>query len=356
MKKRKLKKKAVFLAMVTFLLLLLVSLIGVYFFEIGPVSKKKDTKDIVIEKGSSYVTIASLLKENHLIKSELFYKLYVKMNQPKSLEAGTYKLSESMGVSGIIKVFEKGNTYNPDAVSLTVPEGRHIEQVAEYASNVTNHSKDELLASWDNKDFLNTVIEKYWFVTEEILNQKIRHPLEGYLFPSTYELQNKDVTPEYIAYKMLDQMGVILNKHKEEIEKSKYSIHELLTMASIVEYEAILDEDRPVVAGVFYNRLNIDMKLQSCATLGYAINNWKLTYSAYDLNVDSAYNTYFYAGLPVGPGGMPSEKSIEAAIYPSSHDYYYFMANVCDKNSQKTYFAKTYAEHNANVRKYLTCF
>lgn len=356
MKKRRLKKKAILFIGIVLLLLFILLLIGIYFFAIGPVSKNKELKNIEIKEDSTYMTIASELKENHLIRSELFYKLYIKLNQPEMLQKGTYQLSENMGVSGIIKVFEKGNIYNPDAVTLTVPEGRHIEQVAEYASNVTNNSKESLFATWDNKDFLNEVISKYWFVTDEILNSKIRHPLEGYLFPSTYELQNKDVTGEYIAYKMLDQMGVVLEEYKKEIEESKYSVHELLTMASIVEYEAILDEDRPLVAGVFYNRLDIDMKLQSCATLGYAINDWKLTYSTYDLNVDSAYNTYFYNGLPVGPGGMPSKESIEAAIHPDHHDYYYFMANVCDESSQKTYFAKTYAEHTENVRKYLTCF
>lgn len=325
-------------------------------FQLSPVSKDDTVIEFEVAKGSTYSTLASSLKEAGLIRSPLAYKIYVKVTNPESLEAGKYPLSKNMGVSKIVEVLSGGNTYNPDAVTISIPEGRNIEQVAEYVADVIDLSEEELLEVWDSPEFVDQVIEKYWFVTDEVKNEDIRHPLEGYLFPSTYELTSKEVSAEYVAYRMLDQMDVVLSKYREDIEASRYSVHELLTMASIVEYEAILDEDRPVVAGVFYNRLAIDMKLQSCATLGYAIGEWKLTYTTKDMNTDSKYNTYYYYGLPVGPGGMPSKASIEAAIYPDSNDYYYFMANVCDATSQKTYFAKTLAEHEENVRKYLTCF
>lgn len=356
MKKRRIKKKALFWSLLVVVLIVVVVCIGVSVSLIGPVNRDSEKKDFVVEPEATYFTIASSLKEAGFIKNELAYKIYIKLKKPTSLQAGTYQLSSDMGVKEIINALSQVNTYNPDAVSLTVPEGKHLEQVAELASEVTNHTKEELVKAWDDKEFVQKVMDQYWFVTEEVLDKNIRHPLEGYLFPSTYELMNADVEPSSIAYKMLDQMDKVLTKYKEDIEKSKYSVHELLTMASIVEYEAILDEDRPIVAGVFYNRLKIDMKLQSCATLGYAIDNWKLTYTYSDMNVASPYNTYFYTGLPVGPGGMPSEESIKASIYPEDHDYYYFMANVCDTSSQKTYFAKTLSEHNANVKKYLTCF
>lgn len=356
MKKRRIKKKAVFFSLLFLILMFFVFLMGIYFYFIGPVNKNGEKKDFEVPKESTYLTIASALKEEGLIKNEFVYKIYIKLNRPTSLQAGTYQLSSDMSLKEIVQALSQVNTYNPDAVTLTVPEGKHLEQVAEIASTVTNHTKEELLKAWDEEEFVKKVIEQYWFVTDEVLEKNIRHPLEGYFFPSTYELKNADVEPSYIAYKMLDQMDKVLTKYKEDIEKSKYTVHELLTMASIVEYEAILDEDRPIVAGVFYNRLKINMKLQSCATLGYAIDNWKLTYTYSDMNVASPYNTYFYTGLPVGPGGMPSEESIKAAIYPATHDYYYFMANVCDTSSQKTYFAKTLSEHNANVKKYLTCF
>ena len=148
-------------------------------------------------------------------------------------------------------------------------------------------------------------------------------------------------------------MDEVLSQYKEEIEKSEYTVHEILTLASIVEHEAILEEDRPKIAKVFLNRLNMGMKLQSCATIGYAINEWKLTYTNSDLAVDSLYNTYKYLGLPVGPGGLPGEQSIKAVIYPDDNDYLYFLANVFDANANKTYYSKTYQEHQQKCLIYL---
>lgn len=329
-----------------------------YKVNIGPVSKNQELKEVEIKEGNTYLTIAPILKENNLIKSELFYKVYIKIFQPKSLEACTYKLSENMGVEKIVEELEKGCHTNPNAVKVTIPEGEHLEEVAVIVAKVTNNSVNDLMKVWNSPEFVNQVIDKYEFVTEDVKKKGIRYPLEGYFFPSTYELQNKDVTPEYIAYKMLDQMNVIYNKYKNDIKKSKYTFHQILTMASIVEYEAILDEERPKIAGVFYNRLEnpgyetVGL-LQSCATLGYAIDQWKLIYSYADFQVDSPYNTYRYKGLPIGPGGMPGEPSIKAAIYPEKHDYYYFMANVCDLENKVSIFAKTNAEHERNKSRYL---
>ena len=236
---------------------------------------------------------------------------------------------------------------------LTIPEGKNMKEIASIVSENTNISSTSFLEAVNDSSFLDEVIENYWFVTDDVKNPNIRYALEGYLFPSTYELQNKDVDAKYIILKMLDQMEKVLNPYKEKITSSKYSVHELLTMASIVEYEAILDEDRALVASVFYNRLDSNMKLQSCATLGYAINEWKLTYTNSDFAVDSLYNTYKYYGLPVGPGGMAGEESIKAVIYPDDNDYLYFLANVFDANSNKTYYSKTYSEHQQKCLIYL---
>ena len=150
----------------------------------------------------------------------------------------------------------------------------------------------------------------------------------------------------------------LVNFYSEKIHSRNdyiwtHPVHEILTLASIVEHEAILEEDRPKIAKVFLNRLDMGMKLQSCATIGYAINEWKLTYTNSDLAVDSLYNTYKYYGLPVGPGGMPSEASIKAVIYPDDNDYLYFLANVFDSNSKQTYYSKTYAEHQQKCLQYL---
>ncbi len=355
---KKFSSLAVFLVIIS-ALIIFVGCIS-YNIGIGPVSKNDTLKEIEITKGNSYLTISKLLKDNKLIKSESFYKIYIKIFKPEKLEVCTYKLSENMGVKKIIQELEKGCKTNPDVVRVTIPEGRHIEEIAEIMASKTNNTKEQLLKAWNDKKFIDELIQKYEFITDEVKNSKIRYALEGYLFPSTYELLNKNVSPEYIANLMLDQMDKIYQKYKDDIKKSKYTFHEILTMASIVEYEAILDEERPIIAGVFYNRLenpNYETvgKLQSCATLGYAINKWKLIYLDSDKAVDNPYNTYYYQGLPPGPGGMPGEKSIEAAIKPAKTDYYYFMANVCDPNNKKSEFSKTYAEHARKAKVLENC-
>lgn len=347
-------KKIIIIGASVIVFLIAIILIG-YNLLLGPTSNSTDIIEINVTKGNTYFSVASILKQKDLIKSELAYKIYIKLSKPKSLEAGRYKLTKKMGVKEIVKVLASGSNYNSDTVKITVPEGKHITDVATIAAKITNNKAEDLIALWDSSAFVDKAIKKYWFITEDIKKKGVKHPLEGYFFPSTYELLNKDVDGEYIAYKFLDQMDKVLSKYKEDIEASKYSVHELLTMASIVEYEAILDEDRPIIAGVFYNRLNKKMKLESCATVGYAIGEWKLTYSTKDLAVKSPYNTYYYDGLPIGPGNSPSEESIKAAIYPSTTDYLFFMADVCDPTSKKTYYSKTYEGHKANIKKYLGC-
>lgn len=326
----------------------------IFIIETMAVSRDNTKIEFVIEKGDTYLNIAPILKENNLIKSEFFYKLYIKLTNPKEIQAGKYELSESMSVKDMIKTLEKGNTYNPNIVKFTIPEGKHMVDVSKIISSVTDYTEDELLTFWNSEEFINKVINKYWFITNEIIQDGIRYPLEGYFFPDTYEIDKTNLI-ENITYKMLDRMDAVLTEYKSDILKSDYSVHNLLTLASIVEHEAILDEDRSIIASVFYNRLNNSMKLQSCATIGYAIDEWKLTYSKIDLEVDSPYNTYVYAGLPIGPGNMMGKKSIEATIYPSETEYFYFLANVCDTSSKKTYFSKTYDEHLEKKDTYLNC-
>lgn len=346
--------KKIVVGIIAFLFIVVGAFFTLFTLETNAVSRDTTPIEFEIKKGETYLTIASRLKEENLIKSELFYKLFIKMTNPDKIEAGKYDLSESMSVSDIVKTFMKGNNYNPETITFTIPEGKHLEEIAKIISSKTTYTEKELLDAWNSEDFINKVIDDYWFVTDSVKVDGIRYALEGYLYPDTYEILTNSSTYD-IAYKMLNKMEKVLDNYKEDIEKSEYNVHQLLTMASIVEHEAILDDDRKVIASVFYNRLQSNMKLQSCATIGYAIDEWKLTYNAADLKVDSPYNTYYYSGLPIGPGNMPGKKSIEASIYPEETDYMYFLANVCDEKDKNTYFSKTYAEHLEKKNKYLTC-
>lgn len=335
---------------IIFLVVLIILTCGSYKIGTSSVSKDSFEVKITIPKESTYLSISNLLKENNLIRSESFYKIYIKIFKPNNLKAGIYTLNRNMNVKEIVDTLE-GNVKSEE-ITITIPEGKHIEEIAEIISSKINMSKEDILLYWQNEEVLNSLIDKYWFLTDVIKKEGIRYSLEGYFFPDTYSIL-KESKIEYITYKMLDKMDEVLSKYKEEISNSKFNVHEILTLASIVEHEAILDSDRPMIAGVFINRLDKSMKLQSCATVGYAINEWKLSYNYKDLQTDSPYNTYFYEGLPIGPGNMPGELSIEAVLRPTKHDYYYFLANVNDKDSKKTYYSKTYSEHRQKCVKYL---
>lgn len=335
---------------IIFLVVLIILTCGSYKIGTSSVSKDSFEIKITIPKESTYLSISNLLKENNLIRSESFYKIYIKIFKPNNLKADIYTLNRNMNVKEIVDTLE-GNVKSEE-ITITIPEGKHIEEVAEIISSKINMSKEDILLYWQNEEVLNSLIDKYWFLTDVIKKEGIRYSLEGYFFPDTYSIL-KESKIEDITYKMLDKMDEVLSKYKEEISNSKFNVHEILTLASIVEHEAILDSDRPMIAGVFINRLDKSMKLQSCATVGYAINEWKLSYDYSDLQTDSPYNTYFYEGLPIGPGNMPGELSIEAVLRPTKHDYYYFLANVNDKDSKKTYYSKTYSEHRQKCVKYL---
>ena len=322
----------------------------IYKFNTGKVSNDNTVKELLVETGSNYYSIVNELKEKNLIKSEFFYKLYIKLHNPNSLQAGKYSLRENMDLAEVISILSGGSTYNPDTVRITFKEGINMRKIAAIISENTNNTIDDVYALLKDENYLNDLINKYWFITNEIKNKKIYYSLEGYLFPDTYEFRNKDVTVKEIFDVMLTKMSKVLEEYRSKIEGSDYSLHEILTFASIVELESANKEDRAKVAGVFYNRLNNNWALGSDVTTYYAA---KVDMSERDLYVAeindyNAYNTRnskMAGKLPVGPICIPSVGSIAATLEPIIEDYYYFVAD----KYKKVYFTKTFSEHEAMV-------
>lgn len=321
-----------------------------YNIGIGPVSKDNTLKDVEITSGNSYLTISKVLKNNNLIKSENFYKLYIKLFKPVKLEACTYSLSENMGVKKIIETLEKGCKTNPDAIRITFKEGWHMRKVASVIASNTNNTEEAVFSLLKNDSFLDEMINKYWFLTDKIKNKKIYYSLEGYLFPDTYEFASKDVTVKDIFLTLLNETAKKLEPLKPEIEENELSVHELLTLASIVELEAGNSGDRAGAAGVFYNRLNDGWSLGSDVTTYYAIKVDMFSRDLWpaEINAVNDYNTRTAAmagKLPVSPICNPGLESIKAVLKPTNHNYYYFVA---DKNG-KTYFNTGYSGHIATI-------
>lgn len=209
-----------------------------------------------------------------------------------------------------------------------------MREIATIIASKTENSYDDVIEKANDKEYLKNCKEKYWFLTDEIDNEKIYYKLEGYLFPDTYKLNNKEVSVEYIFNKMLDEMAKHLEPYKN-IEDKTLTLHERLTLASMVEKEGPIKEDRTKMAGVFINRLNRGWSLGSDVTARYAnkIDNKKQALTYAQLNIKSPYNTRVTDGsmngkLPIGPISTISQESIEAAFEPAEHNYMFFISNI----------------------------
>lgn len=330
-------------------IILLIAIIGLiwYFASISKVSKKDDEIEVTIPLGSGTNKIAEILKENKLIKSKMAFKLYVKLNKVTNFQAGKYYLKQNMNVKEMTQMLQTGIMHDPNQLSITYIEGKNIRWLAKKIEETTNNSQEDVMKVLEDENYINSLIEKYWFLTDEIKQEEIYYPLEGYLFPDTYSIKNKNVSVEEIFEKMLDKMKSVLDEYKDEIEKNKYSVHEILTIASIIETESMNSEGRKDVASVIYNRLDRGMAIQSDVTTYYAVKVDMGERDLYQKELDT-YNAYNTRGpnmegkLPIGPVASVSKSSIEAALEPNKTDYIFFVA---DKNG-KLYFTKTSSEHN----------
>ena len=326
-------------------------IIGVYIFETGPVSSKNKPKTVTIEKGENYYRIASKLKKQNLIKSETFYKIYLKLNSPKSLTAGDYELNENMSVQKIVKTLSDEKNQKINTIKLTFREGLNIRGIAKIVEEKTDIKSEDFINTITDKEYIKSIQKDYWFLTDSIYNEQIYYPLEGYLFPDTYHFDKKTLSSKNIIKKMLENTNRKLEKYKDKLmQNNTYNIHNIFTLASLIEQEGVTAEDRTLVASVFYNRLKINMALGSDVTTYYAAKKTlSESLTKAELNDCNGYNTRCVTmkGLPVGPISNFSISSLEAALNPATSDYYYFVADT----SKKVYFTKNINEHNQIIAK-----
>ena len=289
---------------------------------ISPVSCKGEEKVIVIEKGWGSGKIGQKLKDEKLIKSKWFFVFYVwTRGYNKHLQAGEYLLSPQMTLFQIADIVAKGEI-NPNWLKITIPEG------------------------WTNKQIEERLISLEVIRPEN----KLPKEKEGYLFPDTYYFyRNSDV--DTVVQKMRDNFNKKVTEDLlREIEKQGKTLYEVLIMASILEKEVISDEDRAIVSGIFWRRLENNYPLESCATIAYILGVEKWRYSYEDTRIESSYNTYINTGLPPTPINNPGLSAIKAAIYPKYTDYNFFLT---DPKTGDTIFSKTLEEHNQNKAEYL---
>lgn len=338
-----------FLFIITSVITFVISFLGIWFIyyhvSLGPVSKKSELVNFSVKEGSNFYSITDNLVKKKLIKSSFSYKIYLKLHKPKNIKAGVYQLNKNMSIKKIIETLSGDIKHDLNSISITFKEGKDMRYIIDEIANNTDNSVDDVKNVLKDKEYLQSLIKKYWFIGEEILNEDIYYSLEGYLAPNTYSFR-KNTSVKEIFNVMISEMDQNLSKYKNSIKDINYTPHQLLTLASIVELEGNEGTDRKGIAGVFYNRLDNNWSLGSDVTAyygaGVALSERDLTTN--ELNDNNPYNTRVSAmagKLPIGPICNPSLESIDAVINPTKHDYYYFVA---DKNG-KTYFTKTEKEH-----------
>ncbi len=333
------KKKVILYSLGIFAILILVVSISVSFYIHSalyePVSSDNTAVKFTITKGEGTREIAEALEQDHLIRSSVVFVAYLKLNgRGDDVQVGDYLVRKNLTMMQIYKMITEGDVIT---TKITIPEGWTDKQI-----------ENELIKKGVTSEsgFENALKKDYSF---DFLKESPNGDLQGFLFPDTYILSSRPTAEEAIS-KMLTEFKQKANSEiRAKMDSDHLSYYQVLTLASIVEREVQTKADKKVVAGIFLNRLNTGMNLDSCATVQYVLGTNKKILSDQDISVDSPYNTYLNKGLPPGPIANPGMDSIDAVLNPTKTDYFYFFTG----KDGKTYFSKTEAEHEAKKAQYL---
>lgn len=310
-----------------------------------PTATSDQVVPYTLKQGTSTATVADELAQNGLIKNALAFKVYLKMKSEGSeFKAGDYEFTPGLTYDQIITKLDNAEVVVPKTMKFTIPEGYTVTQIADKLSEAGYVDRDAFMKLVDDPSSLKLAQELKVPTGDGIL-----HPLEGYLFPATYDLPIESTESDIIANMLLATRTKLrsIDNLDAQLKERNLTVHQLLTEASLVEREVVVPEERAQVAGVIDNRLKQKMKLQIDATVQYALGKQKdrLLYS--DLKIDSPYNTYLHEGLPPGPIANPGLDAIKAALAPEASEYLYYVTKKDGTGGHL--FAKTYQEHLKNI-------
>lgn len=348
-----LKNKKILIPAVILLAVVVIGIaaFGMYTSKLSAVSDTSEEVMFEVKEGDGSAVVLANLEKEKLIQDASAAKLCMKLNGLGDIKFGIFTLNRSWDTEKILTTLNDVKKAKQNEVMITFKEGMWAKDVAKLLEEKQGTKAKDLLALWNDPAYLKELIQKYPFLTKDILNDKTRVKLEGYLFPETYTFA-KDADAKALTETFLDHFNNIYKKHEKDIKESKLSMHDIITLASMVQYEASSEKDMKLVAGVFFNRLDKGMKLQSSVTVCYSLYDNLTSGEDCEVNpdIDSLYNTYKYEGLPIGPILNPGEAAIAAVLHPEKSDYLYFVADVYGDG--KVYYAKTYEEQLANQEKF----
>ncbi len=327
--------------------------LGVFYYYQNRLSEtlniNEDTMYLSVVEGDSLPMILDHLEAESVISNAMVGKVYARINRLQEVYVGEYRLDETWTLIDLIEILNSPAPSDDVVVQLT--EGYWAKDMAEVLEEALGIGASDFLDAWNDWDYIQTLSLDYDFLNEDIYSESVRVLMEGYLYPDTYYIP-KDATVDDITRQILDNTQSNLNEVMDLVDASGLNLHEVMIMSSVVMYEASTDYDQSMVAGVFYNRLDSDMLLQSSVTVCYALyefENWEDCELYANQAIDSPYNTYVYAGLPVGPILNPNVNAIKNTLQYTKHDYYYFVADVYEGGDGTVYYSKTYREHENKV-------
>jgi len=330
----KIQKSKKFSGIIKILVILtgfLVTITAVFFYLNSPPPEAGSNTVFIVDPGATVLDISNQLKENNLIRSKMFFYLLVKLaGKERDMKAGEYSFERGIKNTDILRTIVEGRVVT---VKFTIPEGYNCREIAEKLSALGIVDRERFIQACKDKE----ILDKYKIPFDSV---------EGFLFPDTY-IVAKNLNEKKIVEVMVKNF--FRNVKKIDLDMNDPErFKKVIIIASLVEKEAKLDEERALIAAVFYNRLEKGKRLESCATIQYILGKPKERLLISDLRVKSPYNTYLNNGLPPGPISNPGLKSLMAAANPANVDYLFFVS----KRDGSHYFSRTYSEHLKAIKKY----
>ena len=313
-------------ALIILLLIVVIGIVSIFISTIRKPLKISQSEVVNVEEGDSFYSIINRLSNEKKIKSPFIIKIYAKLTGlDLEVVPGSHTLDETMSLNDVAKILK--DTNNANTITVTIPEGFNVEDIAARVEENGICTKDEFLSA----------VKSYPLPAYVSDNADKRYNLEGFLFPDTYNFEI-GVKPEYIIETMIKRFEEVWAEVTKGMDIKQEEIEKVINVASIIEKEARVDEDRPLIASVIYNRLKQGMPLQIDATVIYAHGYYIENVRNRHLAIESKYNTYLHKGLPVGPICNPGAPSIKAALHPSDTNYLFYLLASDDEH----YFTDNY--------------
>lgn len=347
-------RKIVFIMIISIVTIIIIGTISGYLYiqsALKPANPNSDEEiEVVIPIGSSPAEIGNILEEKKIIKDGRVFRFYTKYKKESGFKAGEYLFNPSMNLDEITTSLQKGYSIIGAAHRVTIPEGKTLEEIAETYADKMDFTKEDFLKKANDPTYIKELMEEYPdLLTKDILNKDIKNPLEGYLFAATYDYNEKSPSIETVIERMLKSSEKVILPYVDDMKDKDLTIHEAVTFASVVEKETGARDQQQEIAGVFYNRMSENIKLQTDPTVLYALGKHKHKVTLKDLKVKSPYNTYIHKGLPVGPISNFGEESLKAVLHPKKTKNLYFLHD----SKGRIHFAETHDEHVQLKERYI---